>query len=228
MTFNDMYNTAVDVVSKLPVIDMSGMQTVCVIQSISGRLYTGVSHIEQGNGGMIEIHAEVEALRIMQSAGESVVGMMVLIRTSDRAPMLPCVYCIAQILSLAPENAGSLLAMPDRLIRLADMPIPPGLVVPQPQVMPQAQPMPQMQPQVMPQAQPMPQMQPQAIPQPQPMPQAQPDPTPQPEEPKAPESLLKSRISNIMGAVDDDDDDDEELIEELSGKKKKGLFGLFG
>ena len=47
--------------------------TVCVLSSASGRLFTGLNHFEMQNGAVHNVHAEIEAIRNMQVMGESVI-----------------------------------------------------------------------------------------------------------------------------------------------------------
>lgn len=120
MTFEAIYNVALDVLNKLTQERgfLNPGETVCVISSRSGRVYNGVSHVEMMNGVPTPIHAEVDAIRNMQNLGEYVVDTLVLIDAATRSPMLPCNNCISYILSLNPENQMGSVAMPDRLIPL--------------------------------------------------------------------------------------------------------------
>lgn len=120
MTFEAIYNVALDVLNKLTQERgfLNPGDTVCVISSRSGRVYNGVSHVEMINGVPTSIHAEVDAIRNMQNLGEFAVDTLVLIDAATRSPMLPCNNCISYILSINAENQMGNVAMPDRLIPL--------------------------------------------------------------------------------------------------------------
>lgn len=94
--------------------------TVCVLCSSSGRLFTGLSHFVN-QGGMIQnIHAELEAIRNMQIMGESVIESMLLISIVNGMPLLPCFDCMRQILSLHTDNIYCEIMMQDRAVSLAE------------------------------------------------------------------------------------------------------------
>lgn len=94
--------------------------TVCVLCSSSGRLFTGLSHFVN-QGGMIQnIHAELEAIRNMQIMGESVIDSMLLISIVNGMPLLPCFDCMRQILSLHTDNIYCEIMMQDRAVPLAE------------------------------------------------------------------------------------------------------------
>jgi cytidine deaminase len=96
---------------------LSPEDTVCAIRARSGRIYTGISRLN----GPMSIHAEVEAVQNMQSAGDGIIDELVLISTQSRVQLLPCNNCISYILSLHPENANCAILMPDRAIRITDV-----------------------------------------------------------------------------------------------------------
>lgn len=94
--------------------------TVCVLCSSSGRLFTGLSHFVN-QGGMIQnIHAELEAIRNMQIMGESVIDSMLLISIVNGMPLLPCFDCMRKILSLHTDNIYCEIMMQDRAVPLAE------------------------------------------------------------------------------------------------------------
>lgn len=95
--------------------------TVCVICGISQRVYTGVSRVEVRNGQPMNIHAEIIAMEQMLSAGENAVDSLLLISAVNCRPMLPCSGCIQFIISQNPNNANSLVVLPDRNIPLAEI-----------------------------------------------------------------------------------------------------------
>ena len=106
--FSQIYKMAVDLInytaSSRGYLEPS--TTVCVIVSKSGRVYNGVSHNE--------VHAEVEAVRNMQSFNENAVESLILVDANSRLAILPCLNCIRYIISLNPVNTGALINMPDR------------------------------------------------------------------------------------------------------------------
>jgi cytidine deaminase len=229
MTFEAIYNIALEVANARA---QSGEyiapdETICVICSRTGRVYNGVSHMG--------VHAEIEAMRNMQTYGNEVaVESMVLIATISRSPMLPCTGCINYIISMSPENSMGCVVMPDRMIPLSEMLGMGGGYAPNtafsgmPNGMPAAAPVQSgyMSGQFVQSVQ---------------FGSA----APVPSSPltssmtssqyeggnggTAKNDLLKSRVSSLMSAAENDDEEDAEFLEELgAGKKKKGLFGLFG
>lgn len=236
MTFEAIYNIALEVANART---QSGEyiapdETICVICSRTGRVYNGVSHMEMMNGAPMSVHAEIEAMRNMQTYGNEVaVDSMVLIDTINRSPMLPCTGCVNYIMSMSPENSMARVIMPDRMISLPEMLGMGGAYPPNsafsgmPNGMPAAAPVQSgyMSGQFVQSVQ---------------FGSA----APVPSSPltsvtssqyeggnggTAKNDLLKSRVSSLMSVAENDDEEDAEFLEELgNGKKKKGLFGLFG
>ena len=231
MTFEAIYNIALEVANARA---QSGEyiapdETICVIFSRTGRVYNGVSRMG--------VHAEIEAMRNMQTYGNEVsVDSMVLIDTINRSPMLPCAGCVNYIASMSPDNAMSCIVMPDRMIQLSEMMGMGGGFAPNtafsgmPNGMPAAAPVQSGYMSMQYGGAPVQSMQYGAA-------------APVPSSPltsvtssqyeggtggSSKNDLLKNRVSSLMNAVANDDEEDEEFLEELGGKKKKGLFGLFG
>ncbi len=123
MTFDAIYAAAVDTVNKIAAggEPITPDKTVCVINTRSGRIYYGVSRTEMVNGVMTAIHAEIDAINYMQSYGDTSIAEMILISAMNRTAMLPCSGCVGYILSLGPDYAGALIAMPDRMIPIAEL-----------------------------------------------------------------------------------------------------------
>lgn len=228
MTFEAIYNVALDVLNKITQERgfLNPGDTVCVISSQSGRVYNGVSHVEMINGVPTSIHAEVDAIRNMQTLGEFVVDTLVLIDAASRSPMLPCNNCIGYIISLNPESAAGCVAMPDRLIKFTEVGMfamggAPGAPMGAPPMggpmgmNPMANPMMDANPIA---ANPVPQSMVTSVPVSRPLPGAG----------AAKGNLLKDRVNSLMSVAEDDDED---ILEELGladdGKKKKKRFGLF-
>lgn len=106
--FNQIYNMAAEVVNSITASRgfIEPNTTVCVIYGRSGRAYNGISHNE--------VHAEIEAIRNMQSFGENSVDSIILIDAATMRAMLPCFNCLSFIISQNPINATAVIAMPDR------------------------------------------------------------------------------------------------------------------
>ena len=240
MTFEAIYNIALEVANARA---QSGEyiapdETICVIFSRTGRVYNGVSRMEMMNGAPMSVHAEIDAMRNMQTYGNEVaVDSMVLIDTINRSPMLPCGGCVSYIVSMSPENAMGCVVMPDRMIPLSEIMGMNGGFAPNAQF--------SGMPNGMPSAAP---VQPGYVQSMQygaaPVQSVQFNAAPVPPSPvqsvvssqyegeagngKSKNDLLKNRVSDLMSVAENDDEEDEEFLEELGGKKKKGLFGLFG
>ena len=91
--------------------------TVCSIESASGRIFTGISRTDVN----ALLHAELDAVRNMQAAGENIIRVIFLINTNTREPLLPCNKCLDLILSLAPENSECMIMMQDRMIDIKEV-----------------------------------------------------------------------------------------------------------
>jgi cytidine deaminase len=115
MNFNEIYQAAVEVINYA--VSSRGFvepgTTVCVLATSSGRVYNGVSRPN--------VHAEIEAVRNMQTYGENAVTTIILVDATTRLAMLPCVNCINYILTLNPANYGAVVAMPDRPVPLPEI-----------------------------------------------------------------------------------------------------------
>lgn len=94
--------------------------TVCVLSTGSDKLFTGLNHREQAGGSIRNIHAEVEAIRNMQAAGESHIRTLLLISTANGMPMLPCDNCMMSIIALNPENNRCEIMMMDRAVPISE------------------------------------------------------------------------------------------------------------
>ena len=113
--FNAAHSTAIRLLESGAFI--SPADTVCTIQTISGRIYTGISRTDMNQ----TIHAEIDAVQNMLAAGENTIEGLLLINTHSRTPMLPCNNCIGYIMSLAPANANCMIMMPDRMISISEV-----------------------------------------------------------------------------------------------------------
>ena len=94
--------------------------TVCVICSGSDTLYTGCNKRATINGVLRNTHAETEAIRNMQKAGEAAVRQVLLISVANGMPLLPCDQCLRNFLSIHPDNIRCEIMMHDRAVALAE------------------------------------------------------------------------------------------------------------
>jgi len=113
--FNAAHSTAIQLLESGAFV--SPADTVCALQTASGRIFTGVSRSDMNSS----VHAEVDAVRNMLAAGEKIIQAILLISTTGRMPLLPCNNCVGYILSLAPENSGCVVMMQDRVINLPEV-----------------------------------------------------------------------------------------------------------
>ena len=113
--FNAAHSTAIRLLESGAFITPA--DTVCTIQTSSGRIYTGISRTDMNN----TVHAEIDAVQNMLAAGENIIEGLLLLNTQSRTPMLPCNNCIGYILSLAPANSNCLIMMPDRMISISEV-----------------------------------------------------------------------------------------------------------
>lgn len=123
MAYEFMYNVALDIVNKKTASGepVSPDDTVCVIYSNTGRMYTGMSKIDNQRGMVNLIHAEVDAIRNMQSFGDSGIESLLLMHVYSRSLMLPCGNCLNYVLSLNPVNSQCWIWGPERLMRITEL-----------------------------------------------------------------------------------------------------------
>ncbi|MBP5431550.1 hypothetical protein [Ruminococcus sp.] len=113
--FNAAHSTAIRLLESGAFI--SPEDTVCSIESASGRIYTGISRADMTG----IIHAEADAVMNMQAAGESAIAALLLISTQSRTHLLPCNNCIGYILSLDPSNVNCMILMQDRPVSITEV-----------------------------------------------------------------------------------------------------------
>ena len=94
--------------------------TVCVICSASDTLYTGCNRRASVNGMLHNNHAEVEAIRNMQKAGEAAIRQVLLISVANGMPLLPCDQCLRNFLSIHPDNIRCEIMMHDRAVPITE------------------------------------------------------------------------------------------------------------
>ena len=230
--FNAAHSTAIRLLESGAFVTPS--DTVCALQTDSGRIYTGISHTDMNNS----IHAEVDAVRNMLAAGENIIIGLLLISTQMRTPMLPCNNCLGYILSLAQENIGCMVMLQDRMISINEVGMfaaPMGGMMDNPNFVGHTP----VQPQfisahaVAPPPVPQPITAPAAPQAPEPVPSSEPEEIPESDiktiretstanTENAKGDLLKNKVNSLLRSVDDDTD---EFLESLPTKKKK--FGFF-
>ena len=113
--FNAAHSTAMRLMESGAFISPS--DTVCALQTASGRIYTGISRTEINN----QIHAAIDAVHNMLAGVEKIISGLLLISTQTGAPMLPCNNCLGYILSLAQENTGCMILLQDRMIGINEV-----------------------------------------------------------------------------------------------------------
>ncbi len=170
--------------------------TVCVLCSSSGRLFTGLSHFVNQGGILQNVHAEVEAIRNMQIMGENAIDSLLLISIVNGMPLLPCFDCMRQILALHTDNIYCEIMMQDRAVPLVEFSD-------------------QLRAQTMRST--LPNMGVQRV--------ASVS-VPLPVDVRNDSSLIKDRVNSLLSVADDDDDELEELEKQEDGDKKKlfGFF----
>ena len=113
--FNAAHSTAMRLMESGAFVSPS--DTVCALQTASGRIYTGISRTDINN----QIHAEIDAVNNMLAGGEKIISGLLLISTQTGTPMLPCNNCLGYILSLAQENIGCMIMLLDRMIGINEV-----------------------------------------------------------------------------------------------------------
>ncbi len=122
MNYETIFQTAREIVSQRlrsgePVMPDD---TVCVIASVTGKLYTAQNRRENVNGTIRNIHAEKEAMRSMQNASETVIQTVLLLSCSNGMPLLPCDDCMRSMIALNPDNIRCEIMMMDRAVPIAE------------------------------------------------------------------------------------------------------------
>lgn len=103
------------------------MDTVCVIYTTSGRIYSGMSHTGMMRGQISIIHAEIEAVQNMLAFNEKKIQVIMLLSAYTGKPMLPCTECIKYIASLNPENTNCHIMLNESSVPIADLASPNGV-----------------------------------------------------------------------------------------------------
>lgn len=134
INYNIISNVASDIVKKRREngITISSDDTVCVLCTNTGNIYTGISGLETRNGLTSIFHAEVDAVNNMKQHGESIIESVSVFSSVSLSPILPCNSCLTMIVSLAPENLNTVIVTPTGNIKVTEI----GMFsqsVPQPQ-----------------------------------------------------------------------------------------------
>ena len=97
------------------------MDTVCVIYTQSGRVYSGMSHTSINRGQVMVTHAEVEAVQNMLAFHEKSIQVIMLLNAYTGKPMLPCTDCIRRIISLKPENSNCQIMLNQSSVSISEV-----------------------------------------------------------------------------------------------------------
>jgi len=95
--------------------------TICVLFSGNGRVFTGTNKHQTVNGKAMNIHAEAEAIRSLQAAKETSIRTVLLISAMQGTPLLPCEHCLRTIALLNPENTKCEIMMHDRAVPITEL-----------------------------------------------------------------------------------------------------------
>ncbi len=107
--------------------------TICVVNTLSGRVYVGFSGIDNMQGIPSEKHAEIDAVNNMMMYNDVVINALTLFNITTMTVILPCVRCVETLLRLNPNNANAMVITPTNPIPLISlrqagpmsMPVPP-------------------------------------------------------------------------------------------------------
>ena len=104
MTFEALYKQAIEVLSKLAEENKvrSPDETICVICSKTGKIYSGVSRSDASG----HIPAERVALGSMVMSGETVIDTLVLINSTSRMAILPGKDSVNYFFTVNAENVN--------------------------------------------------------------------------------------------------------------------------
>lgn len=124
MTFDSIYATSMDIINGMTYNGylFTPDMTVCVIISVTGRVYSGVSNVYTDVAGMpVSVHAEINAMNNMTALGEYAIDTLILVGAVNRLALLPCSGCLNYIVSVDQNNMDSFVAIPDRMIRVSEV-----------------------------------------------------------------------------------------------------------
>ena len=123
MAYNFLIETAIDTVRKRYSNGSSPQMgdTVCVVCSGSGKIYTGINIINNNRNFPENIHAEIDVINKMRADGENIVKAITVFNSCNVSPILPCNGCISLIISMNPENINAQIVTPSGNIRITDV-----------------------------------------------------------------------------------------------------------
>lgn len=122
MAYEFMYMAAMDLIQKKKETGeiITAEDTVCIIYSRSGKIYSGSS--KAGNYmNPLGVHAEIEAVRYMQAFNETAIEAIMLVHIYSNGLILPCNNCLSYISSINPANNMSVIVVSDRLIPINEV-----------------------------------------------------------------------------------------------------------
>jgi len=123
MAYEFMYNIVMDLINKRYETGeyVGPDDTVCAVFTRSGKIYTGMSHMEDIGGQSVPVHAEIDAVRNMQAYNETAIEAMILALAGSRGLIVPCNNCLGVIQALDSQNSQSWIIVSDRLIRMDEI-----------------------------------------------------------------------------------------------------------
>lgn len=109
--------------------------TICVVNTLSGRVYVGFSGVDNMQGMPMEKHAEIDAVNNMMMYNDVVINALTLFNITTMTVILPCVRCVETLLRLNPNNSNAMVITPTNPIPLMSLRQagPMSMPVPQPQ-----------------------------------------------------------------------------------------------
>ena len=123
MNYRFMIDTAIDVIRKRYDKRHNPLpgDTVCVICAGNGNVYTACNEYVVKEDVSENVHAEINALKKMQSEGFTKVKAVTVFNSCSITPILPCNGCISYILGMNPENAHALVVTPNGNIPITEV-----------------------------------------------------------------------------------------------------------
>ncbi len=123
MAYEFMFGTAMDIIQKKKEAGefISSDDTVCVIYSRSGKIYTGSSRTGNYMNPLGGVHAEIEAVRNMQTFNDTAIEAIMLVHIYSNGLILPCTNCLNYIVNLNSNNYRAVIVVGDRLIPVSEI-----------------------------------------------------------------------------------------------------------
>ncbi|MBP7187316.1 MAG: hypothetical protein KBA55_11235 [Ruminococcus sp.] len=123
MAYEFMFSTAMDIIQKKKEAGefISSDDTVCVIYSRSGKIYTGSSRTGNYMNPLGGVHAEIEAVRNMQTFNDTAIEAIMLVHIYSNGLILPCTNCLNYIVNLNSNNYRAVIVVGDRLIPVSEI-----------------------------------------------------------------------------------------------------------